>query len=136
MSTIPTYTKEEDEYYEKLLKEVSQKLNIDKNSTSFNKNDERSRLYYYFSVIKMKQDKEKTINLIQEGIDLWIKSNEKKYWIDCWKKVLEQLKKDQWHILYEKSELMQQLRSKTPFHNIFINDKERYKILRFLINKK
>lgn len=136
MSTIPTYTKEEDEYYEKLLTEVSQRIGIDKNSPDFNKNDERSRLYYYFSVIRMKNDKTKAINLIQEGIDKWIQSNEHEYWINCWSTVLEELKKDNWEILYERSDLMQQLRSCSPFHNIFIKDKERYKILKFLSKRK
>lgn len=135
MSTIPTYTKEEDEYYEKLLTEVSQRIGIDKNSPDFNKNDERSRLYYYFISQKMQENKIDNIKLIENTIKEWEDNNEHTYWIDSWNNILNKIKNNEWHILYKKSELMQELRSFRPFKGKFIDDKLRFKIIKF-INKK
>jgi hypothetical protein len=132
---IPTFTEKEDVYYNQLLTKVCQEISVDKKSPSFNKNDERSRLIYYFISTKMQKNKKESISFIENGIQNWIKNNENEYWITSWNNVLNEIKQDNWSILYEISDKMQQLRSKKPFRKVFIDDKLRYKIINFVSKK-
>lgn len=129
MYEMPTYTKEEEIYYDNLIFLASKELGL-KDSFNFphEKNDERSRMMWYF-LSKDIENNPKIIEKYEEGINIWKKEQENEYWINNWNNIIKELKSGNFSILYEKNELMQQLRSKSPKSSHFLEDKLRKKII-------
>jgi hypothetical protein len=129
MSSLPTYTAEEETDYNNLITLACKELKI---GESFNfpheKNDERSRMLWFFLAKEIKE-KPELIEKYEDGILKWKKEFENDHWISNWTNLINEMKSGNYEILYEKSDLMQQLRSKSPRAGHFLEDKMRKKVL-------
>ena len=129
MSEIPVYTEKEEKYYNDLISIATKELGL-KDSFDFphEKNDERSRMMWYFLAKDIENNPE-LIHNYEKAISNWEKEHENEYWINNWKKVIDKVKSGNTQVLFEKNELMQQLRSNSPNANHFLEPKLRKKII-------
>lgn len=129
MYDIPTYTKKEEKYYNQLILLASKELGL-KESFDFphEKNDERSRMMWFFLAQEIKENPE-LINKYEKGIEIWKNEHENEYWINHWNNLVSEMKSGNFEVLYEKNDLMQQLRSKSPKSKHYLGDKLRKKVI-------
>lgn len=136
---IPTFTKEEDDYYQDLLTRVADEIGVPQIiDAGWLKSDERYRLTWYFIAQAIKDDPS-IIDLCRSDLEHWMREGEPKYWQKKWSPILDQVQSGNYQILYERSSLMQQLRSKAPILSasrsgrlVTVTDKLRWKIIKFL----
>ena len=125
--------KSEKNFYSQLLKQVCKNLSIDKTSPDFDKQNQRNRLLFFFLAKEMKKNKENSLNFISEGIQDWISKGEEQQWIDSWNDILNQLRNDNWKVLYEDSENMKNLRNKKPFPKFqFLDKKLKKEVIKYI----
>ena len=134
--SIPTFTKDEDDYYEKLLNDVAIQIGVPEIiDHKWLCNDERSRMIWYFIAKKLENNNSMYFNF-KNSIEKWRNDkNINDYWYVEWNNLFSRIEKEGFSVLYESSEKMQELRSMPPDFIIQIDSKLRYKILKFILNK-
>lgn len=134
---IPKYTNEENLYYENLLKKVSKEISLPETITDrWLCVDERSRMLWYFVSKELKNSPESYLRF-KENLNSWKNNKEDFYWYKKWIVIVKEIDDNKsFDILYENSERMQQLRSRSPLgKSVILDEKLRYKIITFINNR-
>lgn len=129
---IPTFTQEEHEYYDAIILDAAVKMGVpDVIADKWLCNNERSRMLWFFISKMIKADRNK-IQALQVRVSEWDQDpTVQDYWVEEWTKIIEKLEVGSIDVLYEDSDLMQELRSHSPL-NFRVNDKIRWKIITYI----
>lgn len=134
---IPKYTKDEELHFDNLLKKVSKEISVpDVIGEQWLCVNERSRISWYFISKEFQKSPESYI-IFKENLESWKNQKEDIYWYKKWINVIREIEDtEKFNILYEQSDKMQQLRSRSPLgKSVILDEKLRYKIIVFIKNK-
>lgn len=127
----PTFTESEERFYDALINNAANVIGVPVYiEDGWLRNDERSRLMWYFIAKKLELHFDDHFGALQDGLRLWENDKDiQPFWCHAWGRVLEQIQQGHFDVLYERSERMQQLRSHPLPSTPKLDDKLRYKII-------